>query len=224
MRDSTRRGNSSSGSGNQQTRPRGTCPYQQTVFFGKIQTTIQYARATYTRNSATITVLKPGEDDSRDDGGDGTVPSFASFPIELDVSSGGIPLLDKHAAMPAREAALENLVNELNPMDISGLKAVDSTAPDLEGHISVLDVPSEARAGDAVPVQVVSSKSEVVIQLVDHVRGTVSEHHDRATLRGRSQGRHPQRLRCRTAGTGHLHDRGQNPGAGGFGSLVHLGR
>lgn len=155
-------------------RPRGTCPYQQTVFFGKIQTTIQYARATYTRNSATITVLKPGEDDSRDDGGDGTVPSFASFPIELDVSSGGIPLLDKHAAMPAREAALENLVNELNPMDISGLKAVDSTAPDLEGHISVLDVPSEARAGDAVPVQVVSSKSEVVIQLVDHVRGTVT--------------------------------------------------
>lgn len=155
-------------------RPSGTCPYQQTVFFGKIQTTIQYARATDTRNGRRLTILDPGEDGSGDDGGDGTVPSFASFPIELDVSSGGIPLLDKHAAMPAREAALENLVNELNPMDISKKKAVDSTAPDLEGHIGILDMPPEARAGDAVPVRVVSSKREVVVQVVDYIRDTVT--------------------------------------------------
>jgi pimeloyl-ACP methyl ester carboxylesterase len=155
-------------------RPSGTCPYQQTVFFGKIQTTIQYARMNRTGQGEVITALKPGADGSPDDGGDGTVPSFASFPIELDVTSGGIPLLDKHAAMPAREAALEFLVNELNPVDISRKKAVDPTEPDLEGHVGVLDLPSEARAGEPVPVRVASSRREVVVQVIDHGRGVVT--------------------------------------------------
>lgn len=143
------------------------CPYRQTVLFGRIQSTVQFAR----REAGRLRVLKPGENGSPDHGGDGTVPSFASFPIEWDSTAGAIPLLDKHAAMPGRAAALENLVNELAPADISGFKAPGPGESDIDGIAAALDVPTDLPADGVATVRVVSAAPRVVVELTDHLRG-----------------------------------------------------
>ena len=150
------------------------CPYEQTVLFGRIQTTAQFARRR--DDGEGVRVYEPGEEGSPYHGGDGTVPSFASFPIELDTTAGGVPLLDKHAAMPSREAALERLVNDLSPLDIRGFKSEDGEPgrPDIDGHTAVLDLPADVPAGRPLRVRVVSPSAEVAVEVHDHTTGQVT--------------------------------------------------
>ena len=144
-------------------------PYDQLVFFGRVQTTLQYAKQV----GDGVAVIKPGADGVLDRGGDGTVPSFASMPIEWNETGLALPLLDKHAALATRQSALEHLVNRLDPDDVSldKRKALETSDADIDGPALALNVPAVVEQGDRVVVEVVApATGEVQLKVQDHER------------------------------------------------------
>jgi pimeloyl-ACP methyl ester carboxylesterase len=164
-------------------------PYDQLVFFGRVQTTAQYAKQV----ADGLAVIKPGADGVSDRGGDGTVPSFASMPIEWNRTAAALPLLDKHAALATRQSALEHLLNRLDPDDVSLDKrrqpqmaddvldelrpdvvdqhAAQAVGGDIDGPALALDVPAVVESGERAVVEVVAPLTgEVALSVEDHER------------------------------------------------------
>jgi pimeloyl-ACP methyl ester carboxylesterase len=143
-------------------------PYEQQVFFGRVQTTPQYAKPDGNR----VREISPGRDGLEDRGGDGTVPSFAAIPIEWDTTELALPLLDKHAALATRLSALEHLLNTLDAEDVSRDKGAAATPDDLDGPGLVLNVPAMVQHGDKVVVELITTSApKVTVEVTDHQSG-----------------------------------------------------
>jgi pimeloyl-ACP methyl ester carboxylesterase len=145
-------------------------PYDQLVFAGRVQTTLQYLKL----SDGAVLPITPGSENVTDRGGDGTVPWFAAVPIEWDETADVLPLLDKHTALATREIAIEHLLNRLAPTDVSGDKAPElgPDATDLSAVGYALDVPPVVDAGEPVVIRVVHpTLSAVPLEITDHERG-----------------------------------------------------
>jgi pimeloyl-ACP methyl ester carboxylesterase len=182
--------------------------YDQVVFFGRVQTTLQYAKVW----GSSIKPIAPGADGVPDRGGDGTVPSFASMPIEWDSSEDALPLLDKHAALATRQSAIEYLLNRLDPAHLSGDKrpglehvfdVIAGTEPegerpepepalgaaDLDGEAHALNVPQVVDVTEQVTVDVIHPKAgSMMLEIFDHERDRVWDAQARFTTETEARG------------------------------------
>jgi len=99
-------------------------PYRQEAFFNRRQLTALSS----VLNGKQLDILDtyPYERDrviqDVNEGGDGTVPSFSSVPIEWPDTSDALTLADKHAAMQSATTGRDSILNWLRPIDVRKLK------------------------------------------------------------------------------------------------------
>ena len=124
--------------------------YEQYVFFNRRQPTALSAQldGAALRLFDTTPRLRAGLRVEDEDRGDGTVPSFASLPIEWDDSRDAIAVAEKHAEMQAGQALQQTLFNRMRPLDVRGMKG----APPRDSDVLALEVPSVRMAGETVHV------------------------------------------------------------------------
>jgi pimeloyl-ACP methyl ester carboxylesterase len=130
------------------------CPYRQEVFFNRRQPTplsawLEGGKLELLNTSPEERQGGWSEEDAR---GDGTVPSFASVPIEWENSANALPVAEKHAAMQAADALHDNLFNWLRPLDVRGRRGAGVD----DGRIIALDVPTTCVEGDDLVVKTAS--------------------------------------------------------------------
>jgi hypothetical protein len=97
--------------------------------------------------------------------GDGTVPSFASVPIEWNDTADAHALPGKHAALQIEESALDSIFNWMQPVNVRGTKGgVASEAKGIE-----LTVPATLAAGDDLVVRLASLQPVPLTVEIEHV-------------------------------------------------------
>ena len=125
-------------------------PYEQRAFFNRRQRTPLTARIA----GAKLTVLdtypeRAGsswrEDDPR---GDGTVPSFASVPIEWANTKDAVAVAEKHVMMPAGGSLQDTVFNWMRPLDVREKKGVSVE----DVRVVELNVPPCILAGEPLVV------------------------------------------------------------------------
>lgn len=125
-------------------------PYRLEAFFNRRQVTPASARIDGRR----VTLLdtypeevggRPVESDMR---GDGTVPSFASVPIEWSKTDAAFPVAEKHAAMQAAQVLHDSLANWMRPLDVAELKGAGQT----DQSVLALTMPSILECGAPLDV------------------------------------------------------------------------
>jgi pimeloyl-ACP methyl ester carboxylesterase len=129
-------------------------PYRQHAFFNRRQRTALSARL---KGEAfdilnAYPVVRNGTRQEEVSRGDGTVPSFASIPIEWPDSTDAISVGDKHAAMQCAPAVLDAIFNWLRPLDVRALKG----GPVLDESVVELNVPAVLATGEELVVEVAS--------------------------------------------------------------------
>lgn len=125
-------------------------PYQLKAFFNRRQSTPASARLDGGR--VTLLDIYPTDVDGRraetDMRGDGTVPSFASVPIEWSKTDAALPVAEKHAAMQAAQVLHDSLINWMRPLDVAELKGAEQT----DASVIALTVPSILERGAPLDV------------------------------------------------------------------------
>src|SRR5262249_7095084 len=127
------------------------CPYRQEAFFNRRQPTALSAwfDGRQLRLLSTSPEQSGGTWVRGGAGGDGTVPSFSSVPIEWDDTANALAVAEKHAAMQAATILHDNVFNWLRPLDVRAKKGGGMDEP----HVIALDVPATCTQGDDVEVK-----------------------------------------------------------------------
>jgi pimeloyl-ACP methyl ester carboxylesterase len=121
-------------------------PYLQYAFFNRRQRTPLSARF----NGAGVDLLETyprlegdgwREDDDR---GDGTVPSFASVPIEWADSGQAIAIGEKHTEMQSVVTVQDTILNWLRPLDVRAMRG----GPASNADVIALEVPPTLMVGE----------------------------------------------------------------------------
>lgn len=125
-------------------------PYLQYAFINRRQRTPQTARINGASIDLLETYLKPQgngwfEDDAR---GDGTVPAFASVPIEWDGTSQAVAIGEKHTEMQSVVAVQDTILNWLRPLDVRAMRG----GPAGQADAIALDVPPTLMLGEELIV------------------------------------------------------------------------
>ena len=154
-------------------------PYRQYVFFNRRQRTALSARLE--RQKLEVFNYYPATGERWiDDRGDGTVPSFASVPIEWETTAEAIPIGEKHAALQTAEVVASSLHNWLRPLDVRKLKGV------ADNSVVELNVPPVLAASEELVVDLASLEpTNVMVQLHD-AEGRLKAERP-ASLRGEDQ-------------------------------------
>lgn len=127
-------------------------PYSQYAFFNRRQRTPLSARV----NGAGVDLLETyprpvgngwREDDDR---GDGTVPSFASVPIEWAGSERAIAIGEKHTEMQSVVTVQDSILNWLRPLDVRAMRGGGPVEQD--AGVIALDVPPTLVLGEDLVV------------------------------------------------------------------------
>jgi pimeloyl-ACP methyl ester carboxylesterase len=121
-------------------------PYLQYAFFNRRQRTPLSARLSGAGIDLLETYPRPEGDGWRedDDRGDGTVPSFASVPIEWAGSGQAIAIGEKHTEMQSVITVQDTILNWLRPLDVRAMKGGPAGQPDA----IALDVPPTLMLGE----------------------------------------------------------------------------
>ena len=121
-------------------------PYLQYAFFNRRQRTPLSARLSGAGVDLLETYPRPEGDGWRedDDRGDGTVPSFASVPIEWAGSGQAIAIGEKHTEMQSVVTVQDTILNWLRPLDVRAMRGGTAGQPDA----IALDVPPTLMLGE----------------------------------------------------------------------------
>lgn len=142
-------------------------PYEQRAFFNRRQRTSLSVEIDGERVVALETYAeRAGSSWTQDDlRGDGTVPSFASVPIEWNDSSPAVAVADKHGMMPAGSSLRDTIFNWMRPLDVREKKggSID------DARVVELNVPATITAGQELVVSTAALRGQNGTIEIEHV-------------------------------------------------------